>query len=209
MTSHNDDFNRIVNEEWEVNTTPAPATPAHGPYGPAAQQQVKTGLTPRGKAALAIGATVIAGGSLLGWQHYEAAQTANEVRAQELALEQQKLDIEQMKTEQQVNQAADKQQAVADKTRQKKIDACVDADKGLIGKRMGTTYSSILNDCRNQYPASSDGADMQAAGSARDTDNGFTNVVLIGGAAIAVVLLVGVRKATRPQAAPVYYQTHP
>ena len=82
MNSSHSEFENIVNTEtW-------------GPYGSPAPAPVKTGLTKRGKVALSVGAVVLAGGGMLTWQHYDAESTANQVKAQELSIQQQQLELE-------------------------------------------------------------------------------------------------------------------
>lgn len=178
-------------------------TPTHpvnpGPYGMPAHP-VKPGLTKRGKAALAIGATVIAGGSLLTWQHYSAEASAHEVKVQELALKQQELRIEEMKVLNEAKAATQKTQSAAEQTRQKRIDACVDTNKGLVGKQLGATYSSVVEDCQDQYPASTSGSDMEAAAASESTGTGGGNVssgFLIGGAVLIGGVAFAVRRGTR------------
>jgi hypothetical protein len=218
MTDWNDPnaFDGIVNHSFQANqqvnpqVTPAQPYTDPSPYGPPAPHHghpVKTGLTPRGKAALAIAATVVAGGGLLGWQHYAAGQAAAQVKAKELSIEQQKLDIQRLKALGDANQAAQKTQTAQDKTRQKQIDACVQDNKGLVGKQLGATYRSVLDDCQAQYPATASTGDMQEAASASDSASGggATNILLVGGGALALGAIVFVRKASRP-APPQHYQ---
>ncbi|MDX3283942.1 hypothetical protein PV435_48010, partial [Streptomyces scabiei] len=112
-TPDKEEFESIINtQNW-------------GPYGPSTAHPVKPGLTKRGKAALAIGATVLAGGGMLAWQDSSAETEANQIRAQELTLQQQQLELERLK---ELNKAASqnaKAQATEDATTQKLIDACV------------------------------------------------------------------------------------
>ena len=173
--NNHSEFESIINTEtW-------------GPYGHSETSPVKPGLTKRGKVALAIGATVIAGGSMLAWQDYSADADATQIKAQELALQQQKLEVEKLK---ELNKAATrnaKAQATEDAATQKLIDACVDTDKGLVGKQMGVTYSSVVADCRSQYSTSSTtGSDIQTAASASEASDGG------GGISPATLLGIGV-----------------
>ena len=191
-TPENQEFESIINtQEWGPYGTPATHT----------NQHVKPGLTKRGKVALAVGATVIAGGSMLAWQDYTENAQNNELRAQELALQQQQLEVEKLK---EINKAATRNaetKATEDAATQKLIDTCIDTDKGLVGKQMGVTYSSIVADCRSEYAGTSTGSDMQAVGSAEDVsggDSGGINTgLLIGGGVLGGALLFGARKATR------------
>jgi hypothetical protein len=185
----NDEFTEIINvQNW-------------GPYGPPVTQPVKPGLTKRGKAALAIGVTVLAGGGMLTWQHYAAEAEAHQIRVQELSLQQQQLELEKLK---EINKAATQNaesQASEDAATQKLIKACVDTDKSLVGKQMGVTYSSVLEDCRRQYATNTAGSDMQEAASATSTDTGSGGIsegVLIGGGVLVLGLAVAARRSTRP-----------
>lgn len=232
MNEYNDpnaDFDGIINNAFTPNphtnpqvtpgqTYTGPAQPhtdihtgTHGPYGPPPahhQHPVKTGLTPRGKAALAIAATICAGGGLLGYQHYAAAQAANQVKAQELKIEQQKLALAQQKALDKATQTQAKAQTAADTARQKKIDACVAANRSLVGKQLGATLSSVIDDCQKQYPDTATGTgDMQEAATASSTSSGgggAETFVFLGVGAIAVTVVVAVKKASRPTQ-PHYY----
>lgn len=162
--------------------------PHVGPYGQPVQP-VKPGLTKRGKTALAIGAAVLAGGGILAWQDYSAEASANEVKAQELALRQQELRIQELKEINKATAAQKKNQATEDAARQKFVDACIKTDKGLVGKQMGVTYSSVVADCQAQFQggqdAGTDGSDMAVAGSVNDTGSGGGGINTAGFLAIA------------------------
>ncbi|MER6602497.1 hypothetical protein [Streptomyces parvus] len=67
--------------------------PAPTPYGPAA----KTPMTAQTKAALAMIGLVIAGGSAVGVSAFSASSGQAEVRAKELALQAQQLEVERAK----------------------------------------------------------------------------------------------------------------
>jgi len=186
MSNHdNDEFNDIINtEDW-------------GPYGNSTAQPVhavKPGLTKRGKVALAIGVTVLAGGSMLAWQDYSAEAEATQIKAQELALQQQKLELEKLK---ELNKAATrnaKTKATEDAATQKLIKACVDTDKSLVGKQMGVTYSSVLEDCRSQYATSTVGSDIETAASTSEADTGGGGIspAMLLGIGVGGALLVGI-----------------
>jgi hypothetical protein len=177
MTDWNDPnaFDGIVNHSFQTNpqtttpqATPPPYTDPH-PYGPPAPHHgppVKTGLTPRGKAALAIAATIVAGGGLLGWQHYAAAQAANQVKAQELKIEQQKLALEQQKALDKSAQSAQKTQTVAASNRQKHIDACVQNNKRPGRQAAGRDPLQRHLRLPGPIPRHHNGDDMQEAATA-------------------------------------------
>ena len=200
MNQHNDGFDEVIRD---FDTSPyQPA--AHidpNPYGiPANSIPEKSGLTKRGKVALAIGAVILAGGGLISWQHYSAEAAASEAKAQEFQLEKQRLDLEMMKEMNKANTASSKAQNSQEQERQKQVSACVDADKGLVGKQLGVTYSSVLKDCQAQYPATTDGADMQTTASAHDTNGsgsgGVNGGLVIAGAALAGGVLLVARRRT-------------
>lgn len=203
-----EDFARQFGPELAPQPTIDPT-----PYGPPAHAgpQARTGLTARGKAGIAICATVVAGGALMGWQNYASTQAAHDLKAKELALQQQQLEIEKLKALGEANQVQQKTQTAAEQARQKLIDACVADNKGLVGKQLGATYRSVLEDCQSQYPDTTTGADMQEAATANSTSDGggVNNFVLLGGAAIAIGLIVAVKKGARkPEPAPAYYRPY-
>jgi hypothetical protein len=166
MPAPDDGFDQIINEEWHVN--PTPEYNHQGPYGTPVQP-VKPGLTKRGKVAIAVASVAVAGTGFI-WYQGESAQAAKDAKeAAALQIQMQKLELEKLK---EINKATVEQkneQATEDAARQKFVDACVEADKGLVGKQMGVTYSSVVDDCQGQYEGGTDGSDMAAAGSASDT----------------------------------------
>lgn len=194
MNDHNE-FDSIIAGGYAANSQPEYPTP--GPYG----APVKTGLTPRGKAAIAVGGVIIASTALFSWQHYSAQQAAAEAKAAEIQLQRDRFELEKLKTMSQVNAANTKLQTSAETARQKRIDSCVNSNKGLVGKQLGATYRSVLEDCQAQYPASSNSSDMANAASATDATNpsggGVSPGLLLGGAVLAGGLTVAWRKSTK------------
>lgn len=197
-----DEFDRIV-QGMNPNSRPEFTDPA--PYGPPANTYyappAKPGLTSRGKAAIGVGTAVIACGTLFGWQHYNAQEASAATKAQELALKQQELRIQELREINKANAAAKKSQEAENNDRSKLVDACVDSNKKMVGKLLGVTYQSVRSDCENQYPTSATTGDMQAAATAQDTSSGSnstdTGVLLGGGAALALVLAFTVRRNTK------------
>ncbi|MFD7855161.1 hypothetical protein ACFV6B_12870 [Streptomyces microflavus] len=199
----NDDFDRIIQGATQPPTWADP-TPYGPPSGPA--HTAKTGLTTRGKAALGIGAAVLAGGTLLGYQSYSANTAQAELKAQELALKAEALEVEKLKVLNQtktVTEGKATQQAAA---RQTAVDTCVKDLKAQVGKGYGSpTYGQIVEDCQSQYPASASTTDMQAAGSSQDlgtstgTDSGggVSDGLLMGLGALGVAVLIGAKKGTK------------
>ncbi len=211
MNEYNDPnaFDGIVNHSFAANPQAStPVGPAQAytdpyPYGPpvAHAGPAKTGLTRRGKTALTIGAVVLAGGGLITWQHHAETVAANELKAQELQIQQTKLALEQQKALDKANKDAVKTQTAAQKARQAKVDACVNDNKGLIEHRLGTTLGSVIDDCQKQYPdTTGTSADMQEAASTSSSGSGGGQNLLLGAGAVLIGgLWIGVRKATRPQ----------
>jgi hypothetical protein len=194
MNDYNDEFQQIMNPEFPENSRYEYTA---GPYG----GPVKPGLTTRGKAGIAVATAVLAGGSLLGWNYYSAQQAAQENKAQELALKQQELRLKELQILGQQATVNQKTQASLDATRQKHIDACVKANKALVGKQLGATYRSVLEDCQTQYPATTSSADMANAASATSTSSdgsgGVGPGLLIGGTVIAGGLVFAAKRNTK------------
>lgn len=174
-----------------------PEFPQHAPrtnaYGTTAQP-VKPGMTKRGKVVVAVSAAILAGGGILIWQDSNADAKASEIQAQELALKQQELRVQELRELNKANAANQKAEETQSAEQQKQIKACVDADKGLIGKQLGVTYRSVTQDCQAQYGTnSSTGADMQeAASDSGTTDGGGISPALLLGIAGGGALIVGV-----------------
>lgn len=160
------------------------------PYGTPAQNQVKTGLTPRGKAALGVGTAVIACGTLFGWQQYAAQQANADVKAQELALKQQQIELEKLKEINKANAVQQEKQESESSDRQKHVEACVEANGKLVGKLMGVTYQSVRDDCQAKYPTTTS-AGMQAAANTTSSsgggEGGSNAGLLLGIAALALI----------------------
>jgi hypothetical protein len=160
-------------------------------------QPVKPGLTRRGKTAIAVVTVAIAGTGFFWYESHSAqvAKDAKETAALQIQLQQ--LELEKMKEINKQTAAQSKEQAAEDAARQKFVDACVNTDKGLVGKQMGVTYSSVVADCQDQYQGgqdSVDGADMAAAGSSTDTGSGDGGInstgllAIVAGGGVLVVL---------------------
>lgn len=200
MNEYNDPnaaFDGIINSNGlgtnpQVNTT-HPYTGPHqpySPYGPAPHPAVpvKTGLTKRGKTALTLGAVVLAGGALITYQHHADTSAANALKAKQIQIQQDKLNLEKQQAAAKANQAAQTAQAKAEAARQAKVDACINTNKGLVGKQLGYRMSDVIDDCQKQYPdTTTTGSDMQEAASTHNTNNSSGEGLLIG----AGVLLVG------------------
>lgn len=182
-----EEFQRMMSAEFPTEYTDA--TPYGGPTHPH-----KPGLTKRGKAAIAIGATVIAGGSLIGYQAYSAQSAAHEAKTQEIALQQQRLELEELKEKNRLNESNKKTQNSAEKSRQASVDSCVKSQKDQIGKVLGVTYRQIVDDCQAQYLATTDTSDMQSTANAQDATTTATaggDINLNGGLVIGGVVLIG------------------
>ncbi|MFD1309022.1 hypothetical protein [Streptomyces kaempferi] len=204
---YDDEFESLI-QDWTMTPDQQPEH-APGPYGPpppAPAQNVqashtaytthptKTGLTRRGKAALAIGVTVLAGGSLIGYQAHEN----NQVKAQEIALKAQALELQKLKEENRATQATEQTQTSQEKARQASIDKCVNRRDDKVGKSLGSpSYRDVIDACQAQYTGTASSADMQAAASTKATGGGVNQGVLIGGGVLAVFLVVAVKRGTR------------
>lgn len=194
---HDDGFEQVINGGY-----------TDSPYGggiPANSIPVKPGLTRRGKVAMSVGAAVLAGGGILTWQHYAAEATANQVKAQELSIQQQQIELEKLKVLSDANAKNAKTQATQDAARQKQIDACVKDNKTLVGKQLGATYSSVLADCQAQY-GSTNTSGMQEAASSQDTTagggGGISPSTLVGlGAGAALLIAVAANRGRKVNAA--------
>lgn len=184
MNNGDDEFDDIVN------------TQTWGPYGAPANNnsgQPKAGMTKRGKIAVSVIAAVLAGGGILIWQDNAQDARASEIQAQELQYKRDLLALEMQKEINKAKSANEKAEATHDAAAQKQIDACVEADKGLIGKQMGATYESVTEDCQERYGTSADtGADMQEAASTSDADGGGISPSVLLGVAVGGALIVAV-----------------
>jgi len=200
MTAPDPEFDRIMNQEFPVNNPTEYID--NNPYGGHAAPH-KPGLTKRGKAALGIGAAVIAGGSLIGYQSYAASAAENEAKAKELSIKTQQLELAKMRELNRANQADRKAQVSDTETRQASINKCVKDQSDQIGKEYGSpSYRDVVDACQAQYSGTTaSGDDMQSAASSSQASSGdgggVNNFVLLGGGALAVLLVTAAKKGAR------------
>ncbi|MFD1277320.1 hypothetical protein ACFQ51_52135 [Streptomyces kaempferi] len=134
------------------------------------------------------------GGSLIGYQAHEN----NQVKAQEIALKAQALELQKLKEENRATQATEQTQTSQEKARQASIDKCVNRRDDKVGKSLGSpSYRDVIDACQAQYTGTASSADMQAAASTKATGGGVNQGVLIGGGVLAVFLVVAVKRGTR------------
>ncbi|MEU5976341.1 hypothetical protein [Streptomyces sp. NPDC047315] len=173
------------------------------PYGPPETPAGKPGLTKRGKVAVGLGAAVLAGGGLMGYQSYAAQQQEATALAKEVELREKALRLEELKELNRANEKQNTAQQVSDKARQALVDSCVNTNKGAIGKGFGSpSYGDVVEDCQAQYPRASSAADMAPASAAttssdRPASGGVNSGFVIGAAALAVGVLVVAKRGTR------------
>jgi hypothetical protein len=194
---NDDEFDRIVNHL----TPPATEQVDPYPYGqPAAAH--KPGLTKRGKVAIGVGAAVIAGSSLIGYQMYEA----NAMKARELELKAQALELEKFRETNRVSQTAQQQASAQVKERQKSVDACVKGQADQVGKAYGSpSYRDIVDACQAQYTGTADAisglenaASTQPSGNSGGVNDGALLGVLVLGGGLALLARKG-KRATPAQ----------
>lgn len=174
-----------------------------GPYGGPARKQ---GLSQRRKVALAVGAVVIAGGGLIGYQVHSSNVAASEAKAQEIALKSQRLELERLR---EINHAKETGRDEA-KVLQAAVDACIKDNASKVGGGLGSpSYRDVVDDCRAQYAAtdSVSGEDMGAAASSQSTDSGSGAAATGLLAGIGVVTLAAV-VAARHGRRNTYYRSY-
>ena len=193
-TPSDDELGRMVYGPGIPQPRPAaaPAFTDPTPYGTAptpahqALSAPKAGLSKRGKAAVGIGAAVLATGTLLGYQSYSAQAAKDAAIAKELELKAQVLRLEEMKEINRAKEASVNSVKGTETARQKSVDACVNTNKGLVGKGYGSpTYRQVIDDCQAQYEATVQVGGMQAASSSTPT-NTTTGDDANGGALLGI-----------------------
>lgn len=176
------------------------------PIAPATFQQAKPGLTKRGKVALSVGAVVIAGGALIGYQSHTATVAENANRAKEMEIQAQLLRIEELKELNRSNETKEKSNTLQEKTRQASVDSCVETGKGLVGKGMGSpSYREVIDNCLTRYSAqSSTRFDTAAASSplsstaTGNSEEGLNGFLVLGIGAAAALAFGAAKRGTRP-----------
>lgn len=187
------------------------------PYGPPpathpnpAFQQAKPGLTKRGKVALSVGATVLAGGALIGYQSHTQTAAENQNRAKEMEIQAQLLRIEELKEINRANAKKETANTTQEKTRQASVDSCITTDKAMVGKGMGSpSYREVIDNCLARYsaPQNSTRFDTASASSplattaTAPTDEGVNGFLVLGIGAIAVLAFGATKRGIRPDSA--------
>ncbi|MFB7867339.1 hypothetical protein [Streptomyces sp. NPDC056069] len=204
------EFTRMMQRQG-FGEEPAPGFYDPHPYGPPpaaapAYPQAKPGLTTRGKVALGVGAAVIAGGALIGYQSHTESVAASEAKAKELDVQAQLLRIEELKEMNRANEAARKSQNADEKTRQVSVDSCINKDKQLVGKGFGSpSYRDVIDNCLTQYgtkdtkfETAASASQLGPQASASGGDNGINGFLVLGIGAVAIIAGGAARRATRP-----------
>ncbi|MFZ3475954.1 hypothetical protein ACODT4_43980 [Streptomyces sp. 2.9] len=157
-----------------------------GPYGTPVVHK-KTGLTRRGKVAIAVAGVAIVGGGAIWFQVHSAAVAKDEKEAAALQIQMKRLELEEMKIRNE--QASTDKKAATDSAEkiQAAVDKCVKDFSGQIGKGYASPpRSAVVADCKQQYETADGfgGFGMQAAGSAQDVGNagggGVNSPTLLG-----------------------------
>jgi hypothetical protein len=196
MTMTTDGFDEVI--KGYNKPSPQQTSIDLHPYGiPANSIPVKPGLTPRGKAGIAISAAVLASAGLFTWQHFSAVNAANEAKAQQIQLEKERLEIEKLKA---LSEAA-KTNSSGTTVRQKQIDACVTSNKDLVGKGFNSQLQDIVDACQAQYTSpSATGSDLQATASVKEAGSGGGSVnsglLICGAVLVGGVFLVARKRPT-------------
>ncbi|MFM9780453.1 hypothetical protein [Streptomyces scabiei] len=193
------EFHAIINNGYGMRPNTETIDPT--PYGTPAQP-VKPGLTKRGKAALAIGATVLATGGLVSYQSYASSMAESQAKADEIALKEKALELETMREINRAAEAQKKTQSTENKARQASVNSCIKDKEDLVGKGLGSpTYRDVVDLCNTQYTSpDTTGSDMQAAGSSQDTGagGGVNDGLLVGLGILGLGAVFAVRKGSRP-----------
>lgn len=136
----------------------------------------KTGLTRRGKVAIAVGTLALVGGGTIWFQAHSAAVAKDEKEAAALQIQMKKLELEEMRIRNEQATAKKKEATTAQAALQKKVDQCVeDGSKAPSDDSWGNRKSDVISDCKALYGASDSSPDMEAAGNAEDTGGGGLN----------------------------------
>ncbi|MFF6946314.1 hypothetical protein [Streptomyces lavendulae] len=166
-----------------------------GPYGTPVVYK-KSGLTRRGKVAIAVAGVAIVGGGTIWFQVHSAAVAKDEKEAAALQIQMKKLELEEMRIRNE-QATSDKKAATASAEKiQAAVDKCVKDSSSQLDKGYGSPpRSAVVADCKQQYETA-DGSGMQAVGSSTlDAGNagggGINSPTLLGlvaGGALAVAL---------------------
>jgi hypothetical protein len=179
--SHDQDRDYIDRKFTSLTTAEGWDEPAPTLYGPAPKAPMST----QTKALLGLAGLVIVGGSAVGFAAYSASSQQAEVRAQELAVQAQQLEIERVK-----NTVPDTK---AEERRIAAFQACI--EKAGMAKDV----------CAQAFPASSEGSSRpslntigsaSASGSGEGGGIGVSGGLVVGLVAVSAVGYV-VRKANK------------
>lgn len=165
-------------------------TPETNPYGK--QKTTTPTLTRRRKAALAAGAAVLIGTGTIAWASYSASRAEAELRAQEIALQSERLELERIKALAELN-------APAESERTKSLSSCI--DKGIAKVGGFTRAEEVIEQCNTAFVPATSTTTTQPVSAADDTPDqaigvqGLLTALAIGGGAT----LLFVRRAKHNQ----------
>jgi len=154
-------------------------------YGSPVVKTQKTGLTRRGKVAIAVAGAAIVGGGTIWWNVHSAGVEADRKEAAALEVQMKKLELEELRIRNEAKAKNDEADKAAADARQASVNQCVKDSSDQVGDELGSpSKSDVIADCQQQYDAGLDGSDMAAAGSAEDgggaDDKGINSAALLG-----------------------------
>lgn len=135
-------------------------------------------LSPRAKAGIAVGGVALAATTIVCWSQYETAQASADVAKAQIALEQQKLNLQLAEQQTQAAKASG-QETPAQAARREAMEKCVAA--------AGDSYNGVSS-CASAYPV------IDPAGTLNDTQATASSTPTGGGAGspVGLVVLAGV-----------------
>lgn len=144
-------------------------------------------LSPRAKAGIAVGSVALAATGIVCWSQYETAQANADVQKAQIALEQQKLNLQLAEQQAQAAKASG-QETPAQAARRQAMEKCVAA--------AGDSYNGVSS-CASAYPVIDPAGtlnDTQATASTSPTGGASSPVGLIVLAGVGGVVAVGAVK---------------
>ncbi|MGW3563559.1 hypothetical protein ACWDSL_06600 [Streptomyces sp. NPDC000941] len=165
-------------------------------YGTPVVKTQKSGLTRRGKVAIAVAGVAIVGGGTIWWNVHSADVEADRKEAAALEIQMKKLELEELRIRNEAKAKDEKSDKATAAARQASVNQCVKDSSDLVGKGYGSpSKSDVIADCKQQYDADMDGSDMAAAGSSKDANgsdgggiNSATLLGLVAGGALVIAV---------------------
>src|SRR5688572_16717593 len=157
---------------------------------PVGQPTAKKTLTPRGRKAV-IAVVLVAGAvGVTGWQVSQASAGDDSLRAEQVALERQKTELE-------LAEARGEVTARAEEKRAARFTACIEQGKDKVGEFGQSRMDDLIDKCNTAFPPTAAINSVEAASAGTDDSPNLSGWAVLGGGACIGLWMAGRRLASK------------